>query len=36
LPNLYQNPANLIGCKMTANELQEDFDLFFEDIFMGT
>lgn len=36
LPNFYQNPANIAGCAMTKAELQEDFDIFFEDIFMGT
>ncbi|KAI8899940.1 hypothetical protein BC833DRAFT_583768 [Globomyces pollinis-pini] len=34
LPNLYQNPGNLIGCRLTKAELQTDFDLFFEDMFM--
>jgi splicing factor U2AF 35 kDa subunit len=34
LPNLYQNPGNLAGCRMTENELQEDFDLFFEGIYL--
>jgi splicing factor U2AF subunit len=34
LPNLYQNPANLPGCKLSKKELQQDFDLFYEDIFM--
>lgn len=24
----------MIGCRMTENELQEDFDLFYEDIYM--
>jgi splicing factor U2AF subunit len=33
LPNLYQNPS-LMGSKMTPSELQQDFDLFYEDIFM--
>lgn len=34
MPNFYQNPANLIGCRLNAVELQQDFDLFYEDIFL--
>ncbi|KAI8801680.1 hypothetical protein BJ742DRAFT_836313 [Cladochytrium replicatum] len=32
--NVYQNPAHLATCTMTEEQLQEHFDLFWEDIFI--
>ncbi|EGF80743.1 hypothetical protein BATDEDRAFT_11284, partial [Batrachochytrium dendrobatidis JAM81] len=34
IPNLYLNPAHNPGCTMTPDEIQENFDLLFEDLFM--
>lgn len=35
LPNVYNNPSHTIeGAAMTKEELQADFDRFYEDFFM--
>jgi splicing factor U2AF subunit len=34
LPNMYLNPANDPTCTLTPAQLQQHFDLFYEDIFM--
>ncbi|ORX77596.1 RNA-binding domain-containing protein [Anaeromyces robustus] len=34
LANIYKNPAHDPQCKMTEEELQEHFDLFYEDFFV--
>ncbi|KAI8906652.1 hypothetical protein PhCBS80983_g03111 [Powellomyces hirtus] len=34
LSNVYQNPAHEATCTMTEQELQEHFDLFWDDIFV--
>ena len=33
LPNLYQNPT-LMNSKMSNSEMQQDYDLFYEDLFV--
>ena len=34
IPNLYQNPAHDPSCLLTAQQLQEHFDMAFEDLFI--
>ncbi|ORX86485.1 RNA-binding domain-containing protein, partial [Basidiobolus meristosporus CBS 931.73] len=34
LSNVYQNPAHDPSCTLTPEQLQEHFDMFYEDIFM--
>ena len=34
LSNVYQNPGMDPGCTMTKQELQDDFDNFYEDMYM--
>lgn len=33
LSNVYQNPGMDPHCKMTEKELQDDFDMFYEDMY---
>lgn len=35
LPNMYLNPANAPNCKMSHKELQEHFDLYYEDFMIA-
>ncbi len=34
IPNIYKNPAHDPMCQLNEQQLQEHFDLFFEDIFI--
>ncbi|KAJ3151844.1 hypothetical protein HK101_001860, partial [Irineochytrium annulatum] len=34
IPNVYQNPAHDPTCALTEPQLQEHFDLFYEDMFL--
>lgn len=34
MPNVYKNPGHLPDNKLTEEELQKDFDDFFEDMFV--
>jgi splicing factor U2AF subunit len=34
MANLYLNPAHDISCTMNEEQLQQHFDLFFEDMFV--
>ncbi|KAI8147814.1 hypothetical protein BJV82DRAFT_507147 [Fennellomyces sp. T-0311] len=34
IANMYKNPAHEQFCTMTPEQMQEDFDLFYEDVFM--
>ncbi|KAL1936320.1 hypothetical protein VTP01DRAFT_454 [Rhizomucor pusillus] len=34
IANMYRNPGHEPTCTMTPEELQKDFDLFYEDVFM--
>jgi splicing factor U2AF subunit len=34
LPNMYLNPAHDPSCTLNAEQLQNHFDLFYEDLFI--
>ncbi|KAJ1549367.1 hypothetical protein HK405_004557 [Cladochytrium tenue] len=34
LSNVYQNPAHTIGCALNDQQLQDHFDMFFEDMYV--
>jgi splicing factor U2AF subunit len=34
IPNCYQNPGHAANCKLSPEELQQNFELFYEDMFI--
>ncbi len=35
MPGLYKDPSHDVHCVLNAEQLREQFDLFYEDMFIG-